>query len=167
MNTRYGAGMGVLEAAAPAAPLALLQVALVAGHDVGLSSLDLGALLVPAADAYRTGGAWAVAPVTGPVDFQERAFVLTDHGCRWAAPHEPPDGALRLSPFGTRALVELCPEPGRLPSGSSLGPLAVAAFALADAEWGTRFGSLEAARVAGPAATLHSAAMEPPAGVAG
>jgi hypothetical protein len=145
INTRYGGAMGCFEDALPDLPLALVQVALVAGHDLGVSSIDFEETLLAAADRRRTSSVGAnvraiqvAAPVARPV-------VFADWSCRWAAEGEAAHGLLRLDPSPVGGRLELDLEPEAIPVGRSVAPLTVAAFALADQEWSTGFGALEPA----------------------
>jgi hypothetical protein len=145
INTRYGGAMVCFEDALPQLPLALVQVALVAGHDLGVSSIEFEELLVGAADGFRAGSVGANVRAVRPTEPQERPVVFTDWACRWAHPDETPHGVLRLKPFPIGGRLELDFYRDGVPSGRPVAPLAVAAFALADQDWGTGLGPLEPA----------------------
>ncbi|GGP36864.1 hypothetical protein GCM10010185_05100 [Saccharothrix coeruleofusca] len=145
INTRYGGAMVCFEDALPQLPLALAQVALVAGHDLGVSSREFEELLVAAADAYRHGSVGANVRAVHPTEVVERPVVFTEWACRFAHPEEVPQGTLRLRPSPLGARLELDLVADQLPFGRPAAPLTVAAFALADREWGTALGPLEPA----------------------
>jgi hypothetical protein len=52
---------------------------------------------------------------------------------------------LSFGPSGVGGFVRLALDPGRVPAGPPVAPLAVAAFALADRWFGTGIGRLEPA----------------------
>ncbi|RKT52038.1 hypothetical protein [Saccharothrix australiensis] len=145
INTRYGGAMTCFEDALPQLPLALAQVALVAGHDLGVSSIEFEELLVGAADGYRRGSVGANVRAVRPTETVERPVVFTEWSCRFAHPDEVPHGALRLRPSPLGARLELDLSADQLTPGRPVVPLAVAAFALADQEWRTGLGPLEPA----------------------
>ncbi|MEU4801291.1 hypothetical protein [Actinosynnema sp. NPDC023587] len=145
INTRYGGAMVCFEDALPQLPLALVQVALVAGHDLGVSSIEFEELLVAAADAYRHGTVGANVRAVNPTETVERPIVFTEWSCRFAHPEEVPHGALRLRPSPLGARLELDLAADQLPPGRPVVALTVAAFALADQEWQTALGPLEPA----------------------
>jgi hypothetical protein len=66
--------------------------------------------------------------------------------CRPAEDGQEADGVLSFGPSGVGGFVRLALDPGRVPVGRSVAPLAVAAFALADERFGTGIGPLEPAR---------------------
>lgn len=145
INTRYGGAMGCLEDALPELPLALIQVALVAGHDVGVSSIQFEETLLAAADQRRSSMIGVSVRAVRQEEQVRREIVFTDWSCRWAAEDEASHGALRLRPFPTGSRLELDLEPGAVPPSRSVAPMVVAAFALADREWGTGLGRYEPA----------------------
>jgi hypothetical protein len=145
INTRYGGAMACFEDALPQLPLALVQVALVAGHDLGVSSIEFEELLVSAADDYRHGSVGANVRAVHPTEMVERSIVFTEWSCRFAHPDETPHGVLRLRPSPLGARLELDFYADQLPLGRPVVALTVAAFALADQEWGTALGPLEPA----------------------
>ncbi|MEU7525285.1 hypothetical protein AB0A74_06095 [Saccharothrix sp. NPDC042600] len=145
INTRYGGAMVCFEDALPQLPLALVQVALVAGHDLGVSSIEFEELLVGAADAFRHGSVGANVRALNPTETVERPIVFTEWSCRFAHPDETPHGYLRLRPSPLGARLELDFVADQLNPGRPVVALTVAAFALADQEWGTALGPLEPA----------------------
>ncbi|MEV0677192.1 hypothetical protein AB0I60_11790 [Actinosynnema sp. NPDC050436] len=145
INTRYGGAMTCFEDALPQLPLALVQVALVAGHDLGVSSIEFEELLVDAADEFRQGTVGANVRAVNPTEAVERPIVFTEWSCRFAHPDEVPHGTLRLRPSPLGARLELDFVADQLPPGRPVVALTVAAFALADQEWQTAMGPLEPA----------------------
>jgi hypothetical protein len=101
--------------------------------------------VLEAADRTRAGGAWTVTHVPTEAS-QELAVVFEDGACRPAEGGRPPDGVLAFGPSGVGGFVRLSLNPGRVPAGPPVAPLAVAAFALADERFGTGIGPLEPAR---------------------
>jgi hypothetical protein len=164
INTRYGGAMTCFEDALPQVPIALVQVALVAGYDIGVGSMEFEDMLLAAADANRISTIGANVKAVSPTHEIERPIVWTEWACRWAHEDEVPHGTLRLRPgrIGGRLELDLCQDMVR--PGRAAAPLVVSAFALADQDWGTGLGRLEPAlAVAEPdvdellAAVEHSA----------
>jgi hypothetical protein len=69
-----------------------------------------------------------------------------DGGYRLAAPGESANATLLIGPSNIGGFVRFVPDPTRTPRGPSIAPSVVAAFALADHEFGTELGPLSAAR---------------------
>lgn len=145
VNTRYGGAMTCFEDALPQLPLALVQVALVAGHDIGISSIEFEDMVVAAADANRISAIGANVRAVAPTAEVERAVVWTDWACRWAHEDEQPHGSLRLKPGPVGGRLELDLYQEAVWPGRPAAPLVVSAFALADQDWSTGFGRLEPA----------------------
>ena len=143
INTRYGGAMVCFEDALPQLPLSLIQVALVAGHDLGISSMEFEELVLDAADSYRAGSVGANVRAVRPTELVERPIVFSEWSCRFAHPEETPHGVLRLRPSPLGGRLELDFHADQLPLGRPVAALTVAAFALADQEWGTGLGPLE------------------------
>ncbi len=146
INTRYGGAMVCLEDSLPELPLALLQVALVAGHDVGVGAERFEETLLAAADLRRSGAIGANVRALRQEEPVQRGIVFDGWSCRWAEEPEPSHGTLRLRPYPVGGRLELELDGGALPLGAPVAPLTVAAFALADRDWGTGFGPLDPAR---------------------
>ena len=129
----------------PDLPLALLDRALIEGERLGYGAGDLERQVLSAADRTRAGGAWTVTEVAAgatrelPVRFQDGA-------CRPAGDGGQADGVLSFGPSGVGGFVRLGLDPGRVPVGPPVAPLAVAAFAVADERFGSGIGPLEPAR---------------------
>ena len=145
INTRYGGAMTCFEDALPQLPLALVQVALVAGHDIGISSIEFEDLLVRAADASRISAIGANVKAVSPTAEVERPVVWTEWACRWAHEDEAPHGTLRLKPGRIGGRLELDLYQDGVRPGRAAAPLVVSAFALADQDWSTGLGPLEPA----------------------
>jgi len=140
LNPRFAAGLDTVSRGVPDFPLAMVQTALVSGQDPGLSADDLEALLLPAADRHRSGGAFTQSPHVSPAGTESRRVRVTDGCVRFAAADEPEDGSLALGPSSVGGMVRLTLDVTRTRPGPSAGARAVAAFALADATWGTGIG---------------------------
>ncbi|GLZ32497.1 hypothetical protein Lesp02_46850 [Lentzea sp. NBRC 105346] len=145
INTRYGGAMSCFEDALPSLPLALVQVALVAGWDLGISSMQFEEMLLQAADATRAGSVGANVRAVQPTEKTEREVVFNGWSCRFAHGDEPSHATLRLAPSPIGARLELDLHRETMEHGRPVVPLTVAAFALADQEWGTGLGPLEPA----------------------
>jgi hypothetical protein len=145
INTRYGGAMTCFEDALPQLPLALVQVALVAGHDIGISSIEFEDLLVRAADTSRISAIGANVRAVSPTAEIERPVVWTEWTCRWAHEDEVPHGTLRLKPGRIGGRLELDLYQDGVCPGRAAAPLVVSAFALADQDWSTGLGVLEPA----------------------
>jgi hypothetical protein len=143
INTRYGGAMVCFEDALPSLPLSLIQVALVAGHDLGISSMEFEEMVLNAADSYRAGSVGANVRAVHPTEQVERPIVFSEWSCRFAHPDEVPHGTLRLRPSPIGGRLELDFEADQLQLGRPVASLTVAAFALADQEWQTGLGPLE------------------------
>ncbi|MET8761309.1 ATP-grasp domain-containing protein [Lentzea sp. NPDC004782] len=145
INTRYGGAMVCFEDAVPSLPLALVQVALVAGWDLGISSMQFEELVLQAADNIRSGAVGANVRAVQPTQVDERRVIFTGWACRLAHPDEPAHATLRLSPSPIGGRLDLDLHRENMPVGAPVAALTVAAFALADQEWGTGLGALEPA----------------------
>ncbi|WP_199440777.1 ATP-grasp domain-containing protein [Umezawaea beigongshangensis] len=145
INTRYGGAMVLFEDALPTLPISLVQAALVAGHDVGVSSLDFEALVLSASDEFRSTSVGANVRAVRQTETWERGVVFTEWSCRWAHPDEVAHGLLRLRPAPLGGRLELELDRTVVPPGRAVVPLTVSAFALADQDWGTGLGPLEPA----------------------
>jgi hypothetical protein len=148
LNPRLGAGLAMMTRDLPELPVALLDRALVEGEPLGYGAGDLERQVLAAADPTRAGGAWTVTDRRPGADDATRELPVRFEGdaCRPAADGRPADGVLSFGPSGVGGFVRLALDPGRVPVGRSVAPLAVAAFALADERFGTGIGPLEPAR---------------------
>lgn len=147
LNPRVGAGLSVLGRSVPELPLLLLAIAAQAGEPLDFRPEALEELVVSEADAQRGGGAWMVAG--GPRgETEQLRLVELDGGYRRAAEDEPTHAELVAGPGEVGSFVRFTPQPDRVRIGRSIAPRAVAAFALADRELGTRIGPLEPAEEA-------------------
>jgi hypothetical protein len=145
LNPRFGAGLATMTRDLADLPVSLLDRALIEGETLAYAADDLERQVLSVADRTRAGGAWTV--TEEPADAtRELAVTFAGGACRPAADGRPPDGVLSFGPSGVGGFVRLAIDPGRVPAGPSVAPLAVAAFALADERFGTRIGRLEPAR---------------------
>jgi hypothetical protein len=148
LNPRPGAGLSMMTRDLSGLPVSLLDRALVEGEALAYGAGDLERQVLAAADPTRAGGAWTVTERRpGPGD-ATRTLPVTFQGgtCRPAEDGQEADGVLSFGPSGVGGFVRLALDPGRVPVGRSVAPLAVAAFALADERFGTGIGPLEPAR---------------------
>ena len=148
LNPRLGAGLSMMTRDLPGLPVSLLDRALVEGEPLAYGAGDLERQVLAAADPTRAGGAWTVTERRpGPGDATRTLAVTFEGGaCRPAADGRPADGVLSFGPSGVGGFVRLALDPGRVPVGPSVAPLAVAAFVLADERFGSGIGPLEPAR---------------------
>jgi hypothetical protein len=158
LNARLGAGLAVMTRDLPGLPVVLLDRALVEGAPLSYGAGDLEDQVLATADRTRTGGAWTVTE-RGPgglkpsppenevaTDATTELRVRFEGGTCRPAVDGPADGVLAFGPSGVGGFVRLTLDPGRIPAGPPVAPLAVAAFALADERFGTGIGPLEPAR---------------------
>jgi hypothetical protein len=145
LNPRLGAGLSAMTRDLPELPVGLLDRALVEGEPLALEAGELEGQVLAAADRTRAGGAWTVTTVTAS-STQELPLVFEGGVCRPVADGQAPDGVLSFGPSGVGGFVRLALDPARVPTGPSVAPLAVAAFALADERFGAGIGPLEPAR---------------------
>ena len=139
LNPRAGAGMAPIGAALPALPLQLLHVA--ARDDAGFDArpVELERLAVEASDRARRGAAYAAIEARFTETTIHR-IVYDGTACRVAGDSEPADATVVLGPSNVGGFVRIAPDADRMAAGPSLGPFAVAGFALTDAVWGTGIG---------------------------
>ena len=152
LNSRFAGGLGVIGRAVPELPLALVQAALVSGHDPGVTAAELETLLLSAADAQRSGGGARMLASVTMAETDTRPVAFEGTTVRLAAAAEEPDGELMLGPAAAGAFLRFEPFPGRCAVGQSVAPLVSSAFALADELWGTGIGPTvpAAAHTCGP-----------------
>ncbi len=124
MNPRYGGALSYAAVVAPALGLPVLQHRVVAGDGAAVRAGELEAVVVPASDARRWG--------TG------HTLVTTEIGETFSVPVD--GGTLHLGPATTGGLVRLEIDPEQVETGRSVAPVVAAAFARADAEFGTNIG---------------------------
>jgi hypothetical protein len=138
--------LGYTVQALPDIPWNLAQHVLAAGGLTDLNTEELEALVIDAADAQRWGGAWTFTTAAEPhAETTDVGIVGDERGYRRARDGEPRDATLILGPSPAGAFVRFLPDPERTPTGPSLARRAVAAFAFADREFGTRLGTLSPA----------------------
>jgi len=146
LNSRFGAGLHTLARSLPGLPLHLLDMALIEGERPDVPRDDLEALLLEAADATRSGGAWAFTGRAG--DGEKHRLLLEGGAWRQAGDAEQAAATLTHGPSNLGGLIRLDLDPARVAPGPPVAPLAAAAFAFADSELGTGLGPLEPARAA-------------------
>jgi hypothetical protein len=145
LNPRFGAGLATMTRDLADLPVSLLDRALIEGETHAYAAGDLERQVLSVADRTRAGGAWTVTDEPADVT-RELAVAFEGGACRPAADGRPADGVLSFGPSGVGGFVRLALDPGRVPAGPSVAPLAVAAFALADERFGTGIGRLAPAR---------------------
>ncbi len=145
LNPRFGAGLVPIGKAVSELPLIFLLQALVANEPLDYRPADLEGLLVDRADAARGGAGFAV--LDTPMDrTREHPLVLGKDAARLASEGETSDGMLALGPSAVGGFVRFTPEPARTPRGPSIAGRVIAAFALADREFGAGIGPVSPAR---------------------
>ena len=146
LNPRSGAGLGTMGRSIPDLPLSLLDTSVRAGDDLGIDARALESVLLTAADATRSGGGWSIVPSVHPTETTTYRLVRDDGEFRVAANDtEIADATVELGPSPGGGFLRFIPDPARTPVGDSMAPLVVAAYAWADRELGTDFGTLEPA----------------------
>ncbi len=145
LNPRFGAGLNVIARGLPDLPLTLLCQALQGGERLDYRPADLERYLLQAADNHRHGGGWTTIPHR-QVETRTHSLVREGAAFRLARPMEPPDGSLMIGPSVAGGFIRFTAEPARTVTGRSIAPEVVAAFALADREFGTGLGRLAAAQ---------------------
>ena len=150
LNPRFGAGLNVMARSIQDLPLGLLIQALQEGEPLAYRPRDLEALLLEQADSHRSGGGWTVIK-PAQQRTEEHPLAWTDGSYRLARPDEPGSGSLLIGPSNVGGLMRFTPDPAQMPTGPSIAPRVVAAFGLADREFGTGLGPLAPARDVRPA----------------
>ena len=144
LNARFGAAMGLLGRGLTELPLFLLTERIKRG-DPTVDPEALERRLVENADNNRGGGGWTIVP-GARTETEVHDIVYEDGRYRLAAEGEAASGTLTLGPASAGTWVRFSPDTAQLPEGEPVAPRVVAAFALAEAEFGCPFGPLEAAR---------------------
>ena len=145
LNSRFSGGLARIARALPELPMELLQVNLVAGRDAGIAAAALEELLVPAADANRSGDAIGVSADVRLTETQTVAVVMRGAGFEASTSDADRTGTVVAGPSAMGAFIRFEPAAGALAQGERMAPHATAMLAFADATWGTDFGALEAA----------------------
>jgi hypothetical protein len=143
LNPRFGAGLSVMARGLPDLPLILICQALQGGEMLDYRPRELEAMLVEGADTHRYGGGWTTMPKV-ETESHEHRLCRTGGGYRVAATAEQADASLLIGPSNVGGFVRFTPDPARTARGPSIAPSVVAAFALADREFGTNLGTLSA-----------------------
>jgi hypothetical protein len=151
LNSRFSGGLGAIAKGLPDLPLALVQAALVSGHDPGVTAAELEELLTSSADAHRWGGGGMLLASVTAAGTDTRSVVVAGDRVRLAADGEEGNGELMLGPSPAGGYLRFEPQPQAVPRGSSLAPMVASAYALADELWDTGIGSLQPARPVGSA----------------
>ena len=146
LNTRMGAALGLLSSAVDHLPTGLIQRALIERVDADYRPDDFELVVVEAADANRLGGRWTV--LTHQADSTEGVFLVRDGQSFDVVADEPehPAGKIMLGPSALGSFLRFSADPDHTPSGPSVAPLVVDAFAAADRYWDTGIGRLEPGR---------------------
>ncbi len=145
LNPRFGAGLNVMARGLPDLPLVLICQALQGGETLDYRPRELEDVLVQGAEEHRSGGGWTTM-MKVEQESHEHALARADGAYRLASPVEPADGSLLIGPSNVGGFVRFTPDSARTPRGASIAPAVVAAFALADREFGIGLGSLAPAR---------------------
>ena len=146
LNTRMPAGLSTA-GSVDLRFLSLLQLALLAGHDTGLTAADVESV-VPLLDEHRSGQPVAVADgvVVGGEDAYDVVVLPDDRGRPVLRRAERETGdRLVLSDTATGCFAKVDPC-GSMRPGARLAPLNVALMEHLDREHGSDFGTLTAAR---------------------
>ena len=144
LNSRFSGGLARIARAIPDLPMQLVQMSLVTGRDPRVSAAGLEALLVPAADANRSGDVTGVSAAVRLAETHSVDVVLSA-GAFTPAAVDVATGTVLAGPNAMGTFVRFQPAAGTLAPGSRMAPYAIAALSFADRVWGTDFGPLEAA----------------------
>jgi len=145
LNPRYGMGLSILDDVLPELPFRVLDLATRKFPGLDLRPSMLEDLVVNALDQQRGGGAWSISGGPRPDVSTSYSLVREIGGYHHATPGEQRDAVMTVGPTHAGMFVRFVPEADRTPVGDPLGPRVVEAYAWADREIGTQFGSLEAA----------------------
>ena len=151
LNPRLGASMIPFQLEAPETCLEVVSRALIAEPDRAVDGYAFEDEAVAALDTHRGGGAWMPAD-TGHGPTKEHLLVRDATRFRRATEDESPDAVVVTGPGTGGGRIEFWPRPSIVAPGTAVAPLAVEAFAWADAELNTNIGPLSPAHeVRGPA----------------
>lgn len=145
LNPRYGMGLSILDDVLSELPFRVLDLAVRKFPGLDLRPSALEELVVNALDQRRGGGAWSISSGPKPDVSVVCALVRRSGMYHHAAPGDRRDAIMTVGPTHAGMFVRFVPEADRTPVGEPLGPRVVEAYAWADREIGTQFGSLEAA----------------------
>ncbi len=138
LNARFSPGIGVQGQAAGDLSLNWINRMLIEGEDLDYRAVDLGELIVDAADASRT--IRALCPVDQPAAESTDLPIAIRHGGVVRAEDAEPHGTLTFGPSAQGGLVMVRIEPEHLPVGAPAASLVAEAFALADEVWDAGIG---------------------------
>ncbi len=145
LNSRFGAGLGVIARANPDLPLYPLLFAAIEGESFNFRAATLERLVLDGADARRGGGGWTA--VTARFSRTKSVPILWEQNSyRVARPDERTGGTLTVGPGDLGGFVRFDPDPTAVPAGPSLAPRVVSALELADRSFGTQIGPLDGPR---------------------
>jgi hypothetical protein len=146
-NPRPGAGIGYVAAGLPGVPFDIVQYLAVAREAEWLRADELEAVIVEAGDRVRWGGGWT--PINTRIDATSSESLARDaSGFHAAADGERVDATLTIGPGAAGGFMRIEFDASATPSGPSVGPLIVDAFAYTDANYATGIGSVTAAQPA-------------------
>jgi hypothetical protein len=145
LNARFGAGIRALAGSLPGLPLAATLLAVQAGEPFDFRPSLLEEIVVEGADAHRGGAGYTVIPQERP-DTEVRRLIEEGNRYRIARHEESLHGFLSVGPAVEGGFVHFAPDPAAVPTGSSLAPRVIRAFAAADREFGTEIGPLDSAK---------------------
>jgi hypothetical protein len=145
VNTRWGQGLGTIARSLRDLPLFLLSMAAIARESFDFRADELKELLIASADANRTSGAIALLEIPRE-STEEHPLVEIEEGYRIARDGKDADATLSIGPSGVGGFMGLELRADRYEAGTFIAPKVVAAFDLADREFGAGIGPLEPAR---------------------
>ena len=142
LNSRFGAGLGVIARANADLPLYPLLFAAIEGEPFNFRAETLERVVLDGADSRRGGGGWTAVTTrfsttkSMPIRWEGNAY-------RAARPEEGAHGTLMVGPGDLGGFVRFEPDRDSIPSGSSLAPRVARALELADLHFGTEIGPLD------------------------
>jgi hypothetical protein len=144
LNSRFGAGLGVIARSNPGLPLYPLLFAAIENEPFDFRARWLEEIVVEGADVRRGGGGWT-AVSTRFSKTESHTLAWDQNRYRLTNPGDPIHGALISGPGDIGGFVRFDPDPMHVPIGPSIGPRVASALELADRALGTEIGPLEAA----------------------
>lgn len=145
LNARFSPGLMWQADAVDGLPMQLVDKLLVAGHEADYRAVELEDLILTASRERRNGHFVLAVPGATPAGTREQRIRFVGGEAEPAAADDPADAELSYGPRAGGGVMRCHFEPGAMPIGPPVAPLAVAACRLAAEVWGLDVGELEAA----------------------
>ncbi|HSS68508.1 MAG TPA: ATP-grasp domain-containing protein [Nocardioidaceae bacterium] len=142
LNPRFSGVLTMFSRVSPSTHLDLVQVNAVIGRDVGRSAADIEQAALADLDASRFADVMGLTSAVRPT--RTSSVMVSSDGERLVVTEDEDVaiGVVSFGPASTGGFVRLALADGTVMPGQRTAPLAVVLFELADALWGTGFGSL-------------------------